>query len=99
FKEIRQYSKSKDRFKFVFNIENEEELTTLKNYVNILTPGLKNVLFKRIQKHLSNYVSAIIKENVEDHEALFLPNDEKITLYGVISQTYSFLESDIFKEY
>ncbi|MEJ7173449.1 helix-turn-helix transcriptional regulator [Staphylococcus caprae] len=88
------------KYRFVFKIKNEKENMELKKYVDNLSAGLKNILFKKINKHLSEYVSKVIVENVDDIEELFPNvNEKNKTLHNEILQTNSLLSSDIFKEY
>lgn len=97
YKETEKISNSK--YKFVFFIKNESDNIELKNYVDSLSAGLKNVLFKRIHKNLSEYVSKMIVDKVDDIEELFGVDNKNKTLHNEIFQTHSFLSSSIFKEY
>lgn len=57
------------------------------------------MLFKRIHKNLSDYVSKLIVDKVDDIEELFGVDNKNKTLHNEIFQTHSFLSSSIFKEY
>lgn len=97
YKDTKKISNSK--YNFIFIIKNEDENIELKNYVDSLSAGLKNILFKKLHKNLSEYVSKIIINNVDDIEELFGSNGKNKTLHNEISQTNSLLSSNIFKEY
>lgn len=88
------------KYRFIFEIKNEDENMELKKYVDSLSAGLKNLLFKKLQKNLSEYVSTLIVKNVDDVEEIIANvNEKNKTLHGEILQTSSLLISNIFKEY
>lgn len=87
------------RQQLVFNISNEEENAALKKYVDELTPGLRNVLFKKITKQLNDYVLPIVKNNVENYSVTYVDSNTEKTLHNEILQSQVYLVSDIFREY
>lgn len=90
---------NKNKHDLIFKVVKESDNKTLKDYVETLSPGLKNVLFKKLQKLITSYVIEYLKKNTEDTETLNLDNNKQISLYKEIDNITCYLESSIFTEY
>lgn len=90
---------NKNKHDLIFKVVKENDNKTLKDYVETLSPGLKNVLFKKLQKLITSYVIEYLKKNTEDTETLNLDNNKQISLYKEIDNITCYLESSIFTEY
>lgn len=90
---------NKNKHDLIFKVVRENDNKTLKDYVETLSPGLKNVLFKKLQKLITSYVIEYLKKNTEDTETLYLDNNKQISLYKEIDSITCYLESSIFTEY
>ncbi|MCE5000299.1 MULTISPECIES: helix-turn-helix transcriptional regulator [Staphylococcus] len=90
---------NKNKHDLIFKVVRENDNKTLKDYVETLSPGLKNVLFKKLQKLITSYVIEYLKKNTEDTETLNLDNNKQISLYKEIDNITCYLESSIFTEY
>ncbi len=82
-----------------FKIKNEQNAQDLKNIVNQLTPGLKNVLHKRLQKHLQNYVTNFLINDIENNSVFSMSNNEINRLKKAFEKAPVNLISYIFTEY
>ncbi|KTW21949.1 hypothetical protein NS341_08845 [Staphylococcus xylosus] len=87
----------KNKYDLIFLITNETEYVELKQNVNLLTPGLKNVLYKKVQKLFTAYVINLLKSNLDDEKTKF--NNFETSLHKEIDQTQCILENNIFTEY
>lgn len=90
---------NKNKHDLIFKVVRENENKTLKDYVETLSPGLKNVLFKKLQKLITSYVIEYLKKNTEDTETFNVDNNKQISLYKEIDNITCYLESSIFTEY
>lgn len=85
---------------FIFVIKNEDEYSDLKEKINNLTPGLKKILFKRINNILNESFRNDFLNKTD--EQIALPDfslREKATIYETINDSKFIIESDIFTEY
>lgn len=87
----------KNKYDLIFSITNESEYDELKQNVNILTPGLKNVLYKKVQKLFTAYVINLLKSNLDDEKTIF--NNVQTSLHKELDQAQCILENSIFTEY
>ncbi|HEI3024294.1 TPA: helix-turn-helix transcriptional regulator [Staphylococcus aureus] len=87
----------KNKYDLIFSITNESEYDELKQNVNILTPGLKNVLYKKVQKLFTAYVINLLKSNLDDEKTKF--NNVQTSLHKELDQAQCILENSIFTEY
>ena len=90
---------NKNKHDLIFKVVRENENKTLKDYVETLSPGLKNVLFKKLQNLITSYVIEYLKKNTEDTETFNVDNNKQISLYKEIDNITCYLESSIFTEY
>lgn len=93
---------NKGKYDLVFKVVNEDskENKILKTYIDTLSPGLKNVLFKKIQKQITTYVIKHLKIQLDDIDNVTLVNDDsEISLHKELENLNCYLESDIFTEY
>ncbi|WP_462211388.1 helix-turn-helix domain-containing protein [Staphylococcus hominis] len=93
---------NKGKYDLVFKVinENSEENKILKASIDTLSPGLKNVLFKKIQKQITTYVIKHLKIQLDDIDNVTLVNgDSEISLHKELENLNCYLESDIFTEY
>ena len=90
---------NKNKHDLIFKVVRENENKTLKDYVETLSPGLTNVLFKKLQKLITSYVIEYLKKNTEDTETFNVDNNKQISLYKEIDNITCYLESSIFTEY
>lgn len=82
-----------------FKISNESNTENLKEVVNYLTPGLKNVLHKRIQKQMQNYVTEYLLEDIENNSSFSIPKSDMTRLKKAFEKAPVKLISNIFTEY
>lgn len=82
-----------------FKISNESNTKNLKEVVNYLTPGLKNVLHKRIQKQMQNYVTEYLLEDIENNSSFSIPKSDMTRLKKAFEKAPVKLISNIFTEY
>lgn len=85
---------------FIFIIKNEDEHSDLKEKINNLTPGLKKILFKRINNILNESFRNVFLNKTD--EQIALPEfslREKATIYETINDSKFTIESNIFTEY
>lgn len=87
------------RQQLIFGISNESENMELKKYIDELTPGLRNVLFKKLIKQLNDYILPIVKENTENYSVTHVDSKVEKTFHNEILQSQIYLVSDIFREY
>lgn len=82
-----------------FKISNENNTEKLKEVVNYLTPGLKNVLHKRIQKQMQSYVTEYLLEDIENNPSFSIPKSDMTRLKKAFEKAPVNLISNIFTEY
>ncbi|MEB6260845.1 helix-turn-helix transcriptional regulator [Staphylococcus haemolyticus] len=82
-----------------FKISNENNTEKLKEVVNYLTPGLKNVLHKRIQKQMQSYVTEYLLEDIENNSSFSIPKSDMTRLKKAFEKAPVNLISNIFTEY
>ncbi len=82
-----------------FKISNESNTEKLKEVVNYLTPGLKNVLHKRIQKQMQSYVTEYLLEDIENNSSFSIPKSDMTRLKKAFEKAPVNLISNIFTEY
>ncbi|QPS99846.1 helix-turn-helix transcriptional regulator [Staphylococcus equorum] len=84
---------------FIFKITNEEKLIDLQGLIKQLSPGLRNILYKRLQKNIHNYVVTSLLNDIANDSILTIPKNDLIRLKKALEKTQIKLESDIFTEY
>ncbi|MGX0658441.1 helix-turn-helix domain-containing protein [Staphylococcus hominis] len=94
-----QFYGFEDRRKTSFKIKNEDDAKELKEIVNQLSPGLKNVLHKRMTKQLQNYVTGILLNDIENNSVFSISNNDMNRLKKAFEKAPVNLISDIFTEY
>lgn len=82
-----------------FKISNESNTEKLKEVINYLTPGLKNVLHKRIQKQMQSYVTEYLLEDIENNSSFSIPKSDMTRLKKAFEKAPVNLISNIFTEY
>lgn len=94
-----QFYGFEDRRKTSFKIKNEDDAKELKEIVDQLSPGLKNVLHKRMTKQLQNYVTGILLNDIENNSVFSISNNDMNRLKKAFEKAPVNLISDIFTEY
>ncbi|MCE5023388.1 helix-turn-helix domain-containing protein [Staphylococcus simulans] len=85
---------------FIFVIKNEDEYRELKEKIDILTPGLKKTLFKKIKKILSEtFIDNLLNDSDEQIYFPEFSNHDKDEIQRAIKNSKFVIESNIFTEY
>ncbi|MEB7831016.1 MULTISPECIES: helix-turn-helix domain-containing protein [Staphylococcus] len=92
------FSSFKNVFEFTLKKENEQNV--LRQKINELTPGLKNILFKRINKSLEETFKDKIKKDIQSLISFpeFNNTDEEEILASIEEASFV-IKSNIFNEY
>lgn len=86
--------------RFMLKIEDENSQNKLRDLIDSLTPGMKNILFKKLNRSLENH----LKEPVTNHlkEQIIFPDygpDDEKEILNALKDAKFIIDSDIFSEY
>ncbi|RIL89059.1 XRE family transcriptional regulator [Staphylococcus cohnii] len=82
-----------------FKIKDEQNAKELKDIVGQLSPGLKNVLHKRLQKNLQTYITSFLINDIEVNSVFSMADSDMNRLKKAFEKAPVNLISNIFTEY
>ncbi|MCD5142297.1 helix-turn-helix domain-containing protein [Mammaliicoccus sciuri] len=89
----------KNNSETIFKINNESSVPELKEIINQLTPGLKSLLYKKLQKHIQSYVTDFLINDITYNINYSLSNEDIEKLKKAFEKKPAKLVSNIFTEY
>lgn len=93
------YEADQNNTELVFIVNNEDTETELKEIIKTLSPGLKNVLYKKIQKHILIYVAGQLANDISNSLENSYNKSQVDSLRKTFEKNSIKLISDIFTEY
>lgn len=93
------YQRSKSIKESIFKVNNENSVPELKKVINQLSPGLKSVLYKKLQKHIQSYTTHHLINDITYNINYSLSDDDVGKLKKALEKKPVKLLSNIFTEY
>ncbi|MFD7035522.1 helix-turn-helix domain-containing protein [Mammaliicoccus sciuri] len=93
------YLRSQSNQVSIFKVNNENSVPELKEIISQLSPGLKSVLYKKLQKHIQSYATHFLLNDITYNINYSLTKEDLDRLKKSFEKKPVRLVSDIFTEY